>query len=302
MSYADIGRTSAPTRQFGPAHRRATLWIACTRRVFPAKPNRRSGHSTRSVAAVAGRRSEVFLQLMYRIEHFTLERAWTELTDDEFFWEPTPSTWSIRPREECRTSTPFGDGDWLVDFEIPEPTPAPMTSIAWLFWHIGSVGRLVDIDILGGRRTMASGWTSPYLTHHPIFTNAAAATTALRNGWADVRAAIEGTTDEQFEIETPRYTYAAAPMKDGLCVLGPPRARPSGDILRCRDAQRGEPPRDPDLHAARLVRRTPGVDIVTQSCRRIQWRRDGGYSDGIPRRIRACRSRRRVARGWWRGR
>jgi hypothetical protein len=63
---------------------------------------------------------------------------------------------------------------------------------------------------------------SPYLTHHPIFTAAADATSALRDGWADLRAAIERATDEQFEIESPRYTYASAPMKDGLCVLGPP--------------------------------------------------------------------------------
>jgi hypothetical protein len=30
---------------------------------------------------------------------------------------------------------------------------------------------------------MASGWTSPYLTHHSMFTSAAEAVTALRDGW-----------------------------------------------------------------------------------------------------------------------
>jgi hypothetical protein len=31
-----------------------------------------------------------------------------------------------------------------------------------LYWHIGSMpGRLCDIDLLGGTRTMARGWTSP---------------------------------------------------------------------------------------------------------------------------------------------
>src|SRR5262245_7165555 len=110
---------------------------------------------------------------MYRIEQFTLERACAEVTDDEFYWEPAPSSWSVRRRDECRTPTPFGNGDWLVDFEVPEPAPVPMTSIAWLFWHVGSMpARLTDIDYLGGDRTMESGWTSPYLTHHPIFTNA----------------------------------------------------------------------------------------------------------------------------------
>ena len=69
---------------------------------------------------------------------------------------------------------------------------------------------------------MDSGWTSPYLTHHPVFTNAADATTAMRDGWVKLRAVIEATTDEQLETQARRYTYAAAPMKDGLCALGPP--------------------------------------------------------------------------------
>ncbi len=99
---------------------------------------------------------------MFRIEYFSLERACAELTDEEFYWEPVPSSWSIRRRDECRTPTPFGNGDWLVDFEVPEPTPAPMTSIDWLFWHIGSMpARLTDIDFLGGNRTMDSGGRLP---------------------------------------------------------------------------------------------------------------------------------------------
>jgi len=160
---------------------------------------------------------------MQRIEQFSIARACTGLSDEEFYWEPAPSSWSIRRRDECRTPTPFGNGDWLVDFAIPEPTPPPMTSIAWLFWHVGSMpARLAELDFLGGNRPNHSGWTSPYLTHHPIFTSAADATAALRDGWASLRAAIERTTDEQFETPAHRYTYAAAPMSDGLCALGPP--------------------------------------------------------------------------------
>ena len=171
---------------------------------------------------MAGKRSDVFLKVMDRIEHFTLQRAWTELTDDEFFWEPTPSTWSVRRLEECRTPTPFGQGDWRVDFG-PEPTPAPMTSIAWLLWHVGSMpGRLVDIDFLGGNHAMASGWTSPYLTHHPIFTNAADATTALRDGGLSFAPRSNARRTSSSGAWHPRYTYANAPMKHGLCAIGPP--------------------------------------------------------------------------------
>jgi hypothetical protein len=172
---------------------------------------------------MAGKRADTLLELMHQIEFFTLARAWEDLTDDEFFWEPFTMAWSIRRQDQCRTLNPFGAGEWVADFAIPEPTPVPMTTIAWLYWHIGSMpGRLCDIDLLGGTRTMASGWTSPYLTHHPIFTSAAEAVTALRDGWQRLREAIERADDDQLEVTTAGYTYAAEPPRGGLCVTGPP--------------------------------------------------------------------------------
>ena len=45
---------------------------------------------------MTGKRAETLLELMYQIERFTLARAWAGLTDDEFFWEPFTTTWSIR--------------------------------------------------------------------------------------------------------------------------------------------------------------------------------------------------------------
>jgi hypothetical protein len=182
---------------------------------------------------MTGKRADTLLELMYQIEHFTLARAWGDLTDDEFFWEPFTTTWSIRRQGQCRTPNPFGAGEWVADFEIPESTPVPMTTIAWLYWHIGSMpGRLGDIDLLGGTRTMASGWTSPYLTHHPIFTSAAEAVTALRGGWQRLREAVERADDDQLEVTTAGYTYAAEPPRGGLCIPGPPGpARPATHFI-----------------------------------------------------------------------
>jgi hypothetical protein len=181
---------------------------------------------------MTGKRADTLLELMYQTEHFTLARAWDDLTDDEFWWEPFATTWSIRRPGQCRTPNPFGAGEWVADFEIPEPTPVPMTSIAWLYWHIGSMpGRLCDVDLLGGRRTMASGWTSPYLAHHPIFTSAAEAVTALRAGWQRLREAIERADDDHLEVTTAGYTYAAGVVP---LVAGPPGpARPATHFIAC---------------------------------------------------------------------
>ena len=58
-----------------------------------------------------------------------------DLTDDEYFWEPVDGCWSIRRRGEARTSMAAG-GDWVADFEYPEPQPAPVTTIAWRLAHL----------------------------------------------------------------------------------------------------------------------------------------------------------------------
>ena len=51
------------------------------------------------------------------------------LTDDEFFWQPMPRSWTIyedRP------------GHWTYHYAIPEPDPAPLTTIGWQLVHLGT--------------------------------------------------------------------------------------------------------------------------------------------------------------------
>jgi hypothetical protein len=61
--------------------------------------------------------------------------AWTRLdarlaglTDEEYLWEPVPSSWTVRPV----------DGGWTADRADPDPDPAPVTTIAWRTWHLAS--------------------------------------------------------------------------------------------------------------------------------------------------------------------
>jgi hypothetical protein len=102
---------------------------------------------------------------MLFLEMFTLNRAWTDLTDDEFFWEPLPGSWGVRQRNECRTPTPFGKGDWVADFDadvagravLGEATEA-LTTVGWLMWHIASMpGRTLELDFLAGTKATESG-------------------------------------------------------------------------------------------------------------------------------------------------
>jgi DinB superfamily len=58
------------------------------------------------------------------------------LTDAEYFWEPVPGGWSIRPRSEGRAPMALGSGNFIADFAYPAPDPAPVTTIAWRLAHI----------------------------------------------------------------------------------------------------------------------------------------------------------------------
>ena len=58
------------------------------------------------------------------------------LTDEEYFWEPVPDTWSVRARGTSSAPVQAGAGDFTIDFAFPQPEPPPVTTIAWRIGHI----------------------------------------------------------------------------------------------------------------------------------------------------------------------
>jgi hypothetical protein len=157
--------------------------------------------------------------MMLFIEMFTLDRAWSDLSDNEFFWEPVPGSWNVRRRDECRTPNPFGSGDWVADFDAEVAMAAvegkgfdPLTTVAWLFWHVGSMaGRAADLDFLGGTEVAEHGWTSPYIADHPVFRSSSEAVDAMRRGWRALDLAIRASTDEGLDQATRFWGYPGYP-------------------------------------------------------------------------------------------
>lgn len=71
------------------------------------------------------------LETFDRVQARLRERV-TGLTQAEYLWEPVADMWSVREN---------ADGVWRVERippEQPDPIPAPVTTIAWRLWHIGS--------------------------------------------------------------------------------------------------------------------------------------------------------------------
>jgi hypothetical protein len=58
------------------------------------------------------------------------------LADHEYFWEPVPGMWSVRPRGASTAQVAVGAGDYACDYSWPEPDPAPATTIAWRLAHV----------------------------------------------------------------------------------------------------------------------------------------------------------------------
>ncbi len=168
---------------------------------------------------MAGKRAETLLEMMLFIEMYTLQRAWTDLTDDELLWEPTEGAWTVHPAAEHRTAQPFVNGELAADFEFV--AVEPLTTIAWLFWHAGSQpGRAAELDFLGGSHTAASGWTSPYLVAHPMFTTADAAVASMQTGWRALDNALRSARDEQLEHPTRFWGYGEpGPLGTGAQVV-----------------------------------------------------------------------------------
>lgn len=73
-----------------------------------------------------------------------IDRHWTShlrdrfdgMSDDEYFWEPAPGCWSVRPRGTGTAPVQAGSGSMTIDFAMPEPDPPPFTTIAWRLGHV----------------------------------------------------------------------------------------------------------------------------------------------------------------------
>jgi DinB superfamily len=67
---------------------------------------------------------------------FQLRPRLDGLTDEEYFWEPVPGMWSVRPRGTSSVPVGLGGGNFTVDFARPAPNPPPVTTIAWRLCHL----------------------------------------------------------------------------------------------------------------------------------------------------------------------
>jgi hypothetical protein len=74
----------------------------------------------RTRALLTVRMTEAFERLRTRCEG---------LPDEEFSWGPVSGAWRV-------FRDPTVSGGWAYDYELPEPNPAPFTTIGWRLNHL----------------------------------------------------------------------------------------------------------------------------------------------------------------------
>lgn len=102
------------------------------------------------------------------------------LADDEYFWEPVKGCWSVRRAGE--TSIGRGAGEFVIESDLPAPSPPPVTTIAWRMGHL-------IVGVFGART--ASHFGGPPCGYHS-YAYAGTAAEALRQLDQEYTRWIEG--------------------------------------------------------------------------------------------------------------
>lgn len=166
---------------------------------------------------MTNKRADVLLNTMMVIEQYSLKRALTDLSQEEFEWAPQPDAWGVRRRSMCTTPNPLGaaDGDWVVDNDwaiveeayqdwlaekpVPDRTIEPMPTIGWLLNHFGAApGMVAESEIVGGPNTPTPELYQR-MWNYEILPMADDAVKRIRDGWAALDAALRRTPDEMLE-------------------------------------------------------------------------------------------------------
>jgi hypothetical protein len=118
-----------------------------------------------------------------------MDRSYERLTarleglgDEEFFWEPGHSCWTIHPDET---------GRWTYDYAIPDPDPAPLTTIGWQVVHLATTKTIYHEWGFGAARLTFGDLAIPHTV--------SGALAMLDQGQALLRDDLNGLTDSRLD-------------------------------------------------------------------------------------------------------
>ena len=155
------------------------------------------------------------------------------LTDEEYRWEPVAGCWNVRPRGTGTAPMTVGVGDFTIDFAMPEPDPAPVTTIAW------RIGHLV-VGVLGVRAASHFGGPPFDYASHEYPGDAATALAQLDATYADWMRGVRGlgADDLRRAVGAAEGPFAERPMAELVLHINREVLHHGAEIALLRDLYR----------------------------------------------------------------
>ena len=183
---------------------------------------------------------ELFDQLDWHWQNHVRPRL-DGLTDAEYFWEPVPGCWNVRRRADADPALPAmmtGSGEYTADFTYPEPSPPPVTTIAWRLAHI-------IVGIFGARAASHFGGPPVSYDSFPYAGTAAEALRQLDDGydlWSNGvrKLGQDGLARECGPAEGP---FAEFPLAALVLHINREAIHHAAEVLLLRDLYRSQPTR-----------------------------------------------------------
>jgi hypothetical protein len=152
------------------------------------------------------------------------------LTDEEYRWEPVPGMWGVRPRGTSSTPMTAGTGDFTVDFAFPEPSPAPVTTIAWRMAHL-------VVGCFGMRAASHFGGPAVSYQSYDYPGSAAVALERLDASYALWMSGVRGLSADDLRrpVGSAEGDWAASPMSDLVLHINREALHHGAEIALLRD-------------------------------------------------------------------
>jgi hypothetical protein len=157
------------------------------------------------------------------------------LTDEEYLWEPVEGCWSLRRS---------AGGRYTLQVERPEPSPTPVTTIAWRMMHIGAYCLANRADAFFGERDLPGATMfDPRYVPADLPGTATAGIEFLEGAYRRWRDAVAGLDDDQLRAPLgPKGEYFADDPMAGLVLhLSREVMHHGGEIGVLRDLYRCRP-------------------------------------------------------------
>ena len=179
------------------------------------------------------------LKIQLRQSWLQSRRVLDDITEDEYFWEPAPSCWSVRRR--APTVRGWGYGEFVCEDAWPPPDPLPTTTIAWRVVHLAA---WTDIY-----RQFAFDDAQPDLNDLDVPGDCRAGLGWLHRAQQDFITEVDALSDEAFLGLRPAHWGEAVPLVRLVTTTMTEHVHHIAEIGALRDLRRGHarnlPPAEP---------------------------------------------------------